>query len=408
MRYYLLLYSLFLSTYLFGQQGEGVSISISQQRYQLHDTIFVHVSQQNEVDKAVYVDLVNPFGETVSMRKGSDSIFSIPLMPFWESGFYELRLYKDVTAPVIASRIIPILPFEDTDSIPVWQTTSNSEQTDYPEWFQHFRRQPENLKGLLVTKKGIPWQEEGLTVTVSLYNERESLLWSGKCTSASHGEFAINVPYKSSNIMRIKVTNKRGKKVKCNFVFIPQAKAGILTDNYTSEIARLSSDLGLQPYAQDDTARIFYLYDMREQAIAAYFAQQRIPKMMEWFMSHPVFAHAMKKGHRAVGWNASQFSMYPPKRMKLDDMNYVIHDLYRSEKSSPLYLYTTFGCFEIGRRLYPREDTPSQRLSREGAPRLRINQMAYIVVLAGHSNAPLLPENRSYLKVYDPIMVFYQ
>ncbi|MBR4552940.1 MAG: hypothetical protein IKO20_04375 [Bacteroidaceae bacterium] len=47
-------------------------------------------------------------------------------------------------------------------------------------------------------------------------------------------------------------------------------------------------------------------------------------------------------------------------------------------------------------------------MKREGAPRILISQISSLVVLTGHDNAALVPEDRAYLRPYDPIMVYFK
>ncbi|MBR7028775.1 MAG: hypothetical protein IKI05_05155 [Bacteroidaceae bacterium] len=47
-------------------------------------------------------------------------------------------------------------------------------------------------------------------------------------------------------------------------------------------------------------------------------------------------------------------------------------------------------------------------MKREGAPRILISQISSLVVLTGHDNAPLVPEDRAYLRPHDPIMVYFK
>ena len=90
------------------------------------------------------MDLVSPFGEVVAQKRTSDNKMEIPILPMWECGFYELRMYKDFTSPIISTRIIPIIGCLESDSIPVWES-SVLPTTSYPDWFLKFiSQEPQN------------------------------------------------------------------------------------------------------------------------------------------------------------------------------------------------------------------------------------------------------------------------
>ena len=116
----------------------------------------------------------------------------------------------------------------------------------------------------------------------------------------------------------------------------------------------------------------------------------------------------MRHEHRAVGWNGKSFSMLPPKKIEVKAFNYRMHDLYGEEGSFTYYTGGFLFRNVFLQSYYVVQETSPLYMKREGAPRILISQISSLVVLTGHDNAALVPEDRAYLRPYDPIMVYFK
>ena len=378
---------------------------LERQVYSYNDTLHVKITDTDKIVKILYIDLVSPFGEVIAQKSTSESTVSFPIMPMWESGFYELRVYKDQVSPNLATRVVPILAHADTDSIPIWNV-NHMPKTIYPSWFDEFLSTNANaLKGLLITKKGKPMNKAGLVITVNGYNDENTLVWQGTTLSGNHGEFSMEVPQDKMQYIAVTCCNKRGKELQCGFILIPNSKQGELSAQYPYEINKLLKELNLKGYAKNVSEREFYSYDMRFEALQAYFTKNRIPYIGNWFIQSPYFAQQMRKEKRTVGWNESSYSMIPSKKIQTGKRQYRVHTLNGDETIWSSKITNIFYALPIGGAtpLFP----PSY-YKYEGAPKIRINKISSLIVLTNHDNAPLVPEDRAYLKPYDPIMVYFK
>lgn len=393
-----------------GMSGQGVlcsHISLSKDRYALSDTINASIPADVLSGTDCFVDLISPFGEVIVQKWTSDGKVRIPILPTWECGFYELRVYENAASPVLATRIVPILTDNTTDSIPIWDATIPTSPT-YPDWFEDFLTDESgNLKGLLLTLKGKPLEKAGVVVNVCAYNERKELVWEGIALSGTHGEFCVAVPKKGVSSLRISFRDKKGKARRYAYTIVPEGKVGGLSETYFAEASRMAGCLGLTVYSRLAQERNYYFYDMRRETLNMYFLGKRIPKVSDWFMSHSTFSAAMRDEHRAVGWNGTSFSMYPPKKVWISDNKYRIHDLCGNEYVSAVYEGLTYRS-AMEQSIVMNNPFPKYLIKKEGAPPLRISQLTYLVVLAGHDNLNLVPEEREYIKKYDPIMVYFK
>ena len=389
---------------LFGQE----ILSLSKERYSLSDTINILLLKDSNFNTFYTIDLVSPFGEVVAQKRTSESTVSFPIMPMWESGFYEIRVYKDISSPITATKIVPFLKTSLNDSIPIWQVMPVNEILK-PEWYQSFiSTNSQHLKGLLINKKGKPIKKAGVTISVYAYDEDGNLVWNGLCLSGSQGEFSVAVPQSQSLSFVISALNRKGKDLGYGAIILSQVKQGCLSADYATSIDSIAKNLGLIPCHLTEAERNYYYFNMHHEAINAYFSGERIPGLGDWFVSHPSFSNAMRHEHRAVGWNGKSFSMLPPKKIEVKAFNYRMHDLYGEEGSFTYYTGGFLFRNVFLQSYYVVQETSPLYMKREGAPRILISQISSLVVLTGHDNAPLVPEDRAYLRPYDPIIVYFK
>ncbi len=384
------------------------SLQLSKALYTLNDTMDVTVQGHKDLSEAYTIDLVSPFGEVVAQKRTSESTVSFPIMPMWESGFYELRMYKDISSPITTTNIVPILKAPQCDSIPIWQVAP-SDEIIQPEWYRYFiSTNPQHLKGLLINKKGKAIKKAGVTISVYAYDEDGNLVWNGLCLSGSQGEFSVAVPQSQSLSFVISALNRKGKDLGYGAIILSQVKQGCLSADYATSIDSIAKNLGLIPCHLTEAERNYYYFNMHHEAINAYFSGERIPGLGDWFVSHPSFSNAMRHEHRAVGWNGKSFSMLPPKKIEVKAFNYRMHDLYGEEGSFTYYTGGSLFRNVFLQSYYVVQETSPLYMKREGAPRILISQISSLVVLTGHDNAALVPEDRAYLRPYDPIMVYFK
>ena len=384
------------------------SLQTSKTLYTFNDTMDVTVQGHKDLSEAYTIDLVSPFGEVIAQKSTSESTVSFPIMPMWESGFYEIRVYKDISSPITATKIVPFLKTSLNDSIPIWQVAP-SDEIIQPEWYQSFiSTNPQHLKGLLINKKGKAIKKAGVTISVYAYDEDGNLVWNGLCLSGSQGEFSVAVPQSQSLSFVISALNRKGKDLGYGAIILSQVKQGCLSADYATSIDSIAKNLGLIPCHLTEAERNYYYFNMHHEAINAYFSGERIPGLGDWFVSHPSFSNAMRHEHRAVGWNGKSFSMLPPKKIEVKAFNYRMHDLYGEEGSFTYYTGGSLFRNVFLQSYYVVQETSPLSMKREGAPRILISQISSLVVLTGHDNAALVPEDRAYLRPYDPIMVYFK
>ena len=405
---------LFLPLLVSAQLQGNVGLLLSKEKYTLSDTIEVRVTEDGVPSDGLCVDLVSPFGEVLAQRRTVAGGARIPLLKTWECGFYEVRLYRDAASPILATKVVPVLSGCTSDSIPFWECKTEAMPV-YPQWLSGFlQERSDELKGLLLTKKGKPLASEGVVVEVLGYDAGTHPVWEGTAVTDGHGAFSLSIPRDRVQRLTFSFKDKRGRSREYGYLLLPEGKAGFLSTNYRDEVMRLIQREGLKAYPQETARRRYYYYDMRREALHSYLTSRRIPLLGDWFVSHETFSHAMRTERRAVGWNGKAFSMVPSLKVKIDGPYTLKHVLHAHE--TPVYYSANEP--EIGRVIelsiysslrplvFPLP--PSINWEYEGAPRIGVNLMDVLIVLAGHGNIHLLPEHKAYLKPYDPIMVYFK
>ena len=258
----------------------------------------------------------------------------------------------------------------------------------------------------MIGKRGRPLRKAGVPVSVHACNENGDIVWEGICLSGNHGEFSIAVP-STASFFSFSIDREKRKTSLYSFLIIPYGKQGELSADYQEKIGKFLNKLSLSSKIISENERSYYYYEMRHEALNHYFSNKRIPKLADWFKSHSYFASAMRDSHRAVGWNGTSFSMWPPKKIEIGSNKYRVHDLYGNEYLSTVYKGGSFYRSSLDQTLVMKEFFPIY-IKKEGAPRLFISQISSLVVLAGHNNASLVPDEREYIREYDPMMVFFK
>ena len=384
--------------------GSAQTISLSQQAYALRDTIKVEIAGKKDVKQTLIIDLVSPFGEVIAQRHTANDHVSFLIYPTWECGFYELRVYESISSPILTSYVIPILESEKTDSIPIWNVQPKKEIT-YPNWYQEFANSPKGtVKGLMVTSKGKPYRKAGIQVHVMGYDTQHALSWEGETITGTHGEFSIDIPRDKVFYIDITLSSANKKKLSCDYIILPSSKTGALSTHYNKEVNDIIDRNSYVAYEREDTTRNYYFYDMRQEALQSYFSNQRIPLVADWFVKIPYFAQQMRKHKRAVGWNGKYFSLWPKKRVFLSyeygTRVFREHRLHAIPEG-----YNEFGqSYHVNHTLI----IENMSVSYEGAPTVRISKISWLLVMTGHQNDTFLSDERSYMKDYDPMMVFFR
>lgn len=403
-------------TFLHAQNNEDNEISINVSGIDsgycvLSDTIQVSLSSLMESGdkKEVYVDLITPFEEVAVLRKAvlhkGKALVRIPILPLWETGFYQMRIYEQGSSKILSTRTIPVLAKTGSKDIPVWYHEKNV--SDFNDsWCNESNENSSFVRGVLLTNKLKPLHKAGVKITAKECGQGETHCREWNSESGKNGEFVIEIPKSVRRERLVYTFTFKGRQKKCQILLFPNGLSPFLSKEYESDIKSLYQKLGLSLVKMNEEQRSYYIYDMQREAFVYYFQGKKIPVLGDWFVSKKRFALAMKNEHRAVGWNARRFSMWPSKMFRIGEHRYRRHTLNAGGTSYAMH--TPYATHTVNGGAGA--DFSSGTVGEEGAPRIGINNLSSVIVLSGHGLETLISPNmyRDYIKPYDPIMVYFE
>ena len=243
--------------------------------YMLADTIqmSLRVPAKNIDETEVNVDLISPFEEVMILRKvvlhKGKALVHIPILPLWEAGFYQIRVYTKDASKILATQTIPILARNAKKEIPLWHHIKN-EGKNSESWRDFSASGRSFIKGALLTKKLKPLHKEGIRITIKEVSENKANGEEWSSESRKDGTFIIEIPKNVRKDSLIYTQSFKGKDVSHPILLFPDDLPPSLSKEYESDIKKITQRLDLHLEKNDEEERSYYIYDMRREALNFY------------------------------------------------------------------------------------------------------------------------------------------